>query len=244
MASRRKKKSSRGSNLLSALFILILVGTISGGMALKNFVSAEVEYKKLKGSFNEKEFKEKLIPSHPIIEALKQEFLIDPEETLKSSYSNPTSIESFDIENGDSRISIQVATYHKGTYVDSIKNSNVTFDEIEGKLQWIHIIASKDNVPIDSQIMKRAFKAISKGLGYELNDNQIVELTTALKDENTASPYPNSYLTYRHQDEEASGELLVPWSNQVLLRTVDLDLLVDEEVETAFKVIYKIKEKK
>ncbi|MGE7981369.1 hypothetical protein [Solibacillus sp. NPDC093137] len=133
-----------------------------------------------------------------------------------------------------------MSTYHEGTHLDFVYDSDLKFNEIEGKLQYIYIVAGKEGTPIDSSIMKKIFKAISTGLGYELNNNQISDLTDALKNENSVSPYPNPYLTYYHREERAGGGSHLTWSDQII-HSVKIELLEDEEVEKAFKVLYNIK---
>ncbi|PLT31989.1 hypothetical protein [Bacillus sp. V5-8f] len=240
--SRRRNRSSFILNLFAFLFVFILIGMINGYTSLTDFITTERKHKKLKESFNENEFRQKLMPPQPVIEALKQEFPAASIETTKSGFSQPTSLEDFEIENGETGVYILVSTYHKGTYLDFVHDSNVEFNEIEGKLQYIYINAITEDTAIDSLVMKKIFKAISTGLGYGLNDNQIADLTSALKDENSVSPYPNPYLTYDHQNGvRAGGGRHLPW-NDVLIRSVQLQLLDDEEVEKAFKVMYNITE--
>ncbi|HDX9578281.1 TPA: hypothetical protein ROX88_001808 [Bacillus pseudomycoides] len=256
MSSRHKNKFSFSSGIL----IIVIILTISSCNNFRNNIIKEKEHQKIVKGFNQDEFTRKLIPAKPLIQKLKQEF---PNMTLKNSRNaglttfNPSKLEEYEINVDSKRLTIQIWTYDKSSYLKfSDKHEQQKFEEIDGMLQEINIVTNKDKFLVDSPFMKKIISVISSGINHKLTNEQLIKLTSKfvndlkpfydskgreLWDKNRASFYKHENIEYVYSAAKPS-----PYAENldryIPIYGINIKILSPDEAEKAFKVIYDIKE--
>lgn len=255
----KKKEKSFGSTVFLLITVFIVIGIISGFNSIKEYIEAKSEHNDLKNEFNEKDFKNRLISRDSLVSVLKEEYSnIELFNSTDYGYSNPSSIEEYEIITGvkgngnNESVIIQIWTFSKDENYLFSSSEDIEFQEVDGKLEQIHIIANSKDFPVDGEFMKNLLIVVSKGIGKELTVQEVanhtdnfltdtkpfrdaIENKTGYANLAQGSSFSSDYIEFFFSISKPDRRFQV---KDVYIYGININILDQEDAERAFNVLY------
>lgn len=255
--TKKKKQNFGGTVLLITVFIVI--GIITGFNSIKEYIEAKSEHNELKNEFNEKDFKSRLISRDSLVSVLKEKYPnIELINSTDYGYTNPSSIEEYEIITGvkgngnNESVTIQIWTYSKDVNYLFSSSEDIEFQEVDGKIEQIQIIADSKDFPVNGEFMKNLLIVVSKGIGKEMTVHEVANHTgnflTKTKPFRDAIENRTGYSNLARESSFSNDNIKFSFSiskpsrrfpvKDVYIYGININILDQEDAERAFNVMY------